>query len=180
MQVTTHSLEALKYTDMDAHFMRARVGVHSDVQVTSGLKGSDVEMCPSEHQVVHQVFTAAMDMSRLRREMQEDPDVVGLARFLLRVAYRLTILAAIENADRTRNSSRAGKDKLYLTLIGGGVFGNDPAWIYEAIQENQHLIAESGLSVVLVIYNRKRLSAELLSAFKALTEDLHGTVTVVQ
>ena len=37
----------------------------------------------------------------------------------LEAPYEATLLAA----------TRSGIEKVYLTLLGGGVFGNDPAWI---------------------------------------------------
>lgn len=31
-------------------------------------------------------------------------------------------------------ADRPGRDRLFLTLIGGGVFANDMGWIYDAIR----------------------------------------------
>ena len=43
---------------------------------------------------------------------------------------------------------------MYLTLLGGGVFGNPTAWILDAIERSLRLFTDSGLDVVIVSYGR--------------------------
>lgn len=57
-----------------------------------------MELCPDEAQTVHQVFTAALDLAGLPG--RASPEVVAVARLLLAVAYRLTLLAGVANSQR--------------------------------------------------------------------------------
>ena len=50
------------------------------------------------------------------------------ARIILKASYEATLLAAIYN----RNNG--GTNKVFLTLLGGGAFGNKIDWIMDAIQ----------------------------------------------
>ena len=43
---------------------------------------------------------------------------------------------------------------VYLTLVGGGVFGNDLNWIVAAIRRAVGLFSDSGLDVAIVSYGR--------------------------
>jgi len=50
------------------------------------------------------------------------------ARLVLEVSYEATICAAILNGQQT------GHKRVYLTLLGGGVFGNWTEWILTSIK----------------------------------------------
>lgn len=63
------------------------------------------------------------------------------AKQILKSTYPATILAAYW----------AGRQVVYLTLIGGGVYGNKIEWILDAIQETFPFIAEKRMHVYLVI-----------------------------
>jgi O-acetyl-ADP-ribose deacetylase (regulator of RNase III) len=69
-----------------------------------------------------------------------------LARLILDATYDATLTAGRTNAQATGNST------VYLTLIGGGVFGNPAAWIVSAIERAIERHANSGLDVVIVSY----------------------------
>jgi len=141
--------------------------------VTSGEKREGkIELC-GDGQFVNQVFTAAMNLGGFVGEMSKSSIVENLARFLLRGAYKATILSAIENS-QTQPSSVIGKDKLYLTLIGGGVFGNKYNWITDAIMEWKNLIINSGLQIYLVIYNTYSIDDESLTKFQCLVAETGG------
>ena len=51
------------------------------------------------------------------------------ARMVLEATYEATLYAALENYMKTKNN------KVYLTLVGGGVFGNDVKWILDSIKK---------------------------------------------
>ncbi|MDD4864801.1 MAG: hypothetical protein PHE38_12420 [Alishewanella agri] len=51
-----------------------------------------------------------------------------MASLILEAAYEATFAAAIMNTKQT------GNKRLYLTLLGGGAFGNQPQWILNAIK----------------------------------------------
>lgn len=68
------------------------------------------------------------------------------ARLVLEASYESTFLAAIQNLKRT------GCNKLFLTLIGGGVFGNPQSWILDAIQRSLALFRNVDLDVAVVSF----------------------------
>jgi len=86
-----------------------------------------------------------------------------------------TILSAIENS-RSQPESLSGKNKLYLTLIGGGVFGNEHSWITEAIYSCQDIIKQSGLEIYLIIYADYTCDEESLQTLQFLVAETNGTV----
>eukprot|EP00727_Mastigamoeba_balamuthi_P009809 m51a1_g5450 hypothetical protein (729) ;mRNA; r:207360-209972 len=112
------------------------VALHLDVQVTyAGFEGEELRLIkcpvkpngPSDRDIhlIDQVFCAAMNIAQ-GSAGEKNATVPGgqeKARFLLRAAYRGTYTAAV--AYRC--------PRLFLTLIGGGVFGNSVADIYDII-----------------------------------------------
>jgi hypothetical protein len=73
-----------------------------------------------------------------------------VARLVLEAAYEATLWAGVLTAART------GVTDVLLTFMGGGVFGNAPAWIHEAIGRAVALVGTAGasLSVRLCHYQR--------------------------
>ncbi len=67
-----------------------------------------------------------------------------LARLVLDGAYEATLMAAAINADRT------GNNRAYLTMLGGGVFGNHPRWIVDALDRALALLGGRALDVAVV------------------------------
>ena len=70
------------------------------------------------------------------------------ARLVLDAAYEATLAAAVVNAQATGNHT------VYLTLLGGGVFGNTPSWILSAIERGLEIFAHADLDVAVVSYGR--------------------------
>ena len=68
------------------------------------------------------------------------------AQLVLEASYEATICAAILNYAKT------GNNKLFLTLVGGGVFGNDEDWIIAAIRRALDRYKHVGLDVIVVSY----------------------------
>jgi len=163
--------------DPDRFLRSAKVGVHRGVQVTSGLKGSTVELCSDPNQTITQVFTAAANLADVPPDVAADARVVAVAQLLLKVSYTLTLWAGAWNSQRApppRDPSQ--RPTLYLTLVGGGVFGNRLCWIHDALQSNADLIQASGLDVRLVVYNKNSIPSSDLADF----ERLAATILVVQ
>lgn len=104
-------------------FDAIRVGVHDAAQVALGYDW-DGGVTGPEPRLISQVFTSTVAgggygaARNLGREGFE-----AVARHLLRAAYLGTLLAAVS----------LGRDRVVLTLIGGGVFGNPMPLIWEAI-----------------------------------------------
>ena len=68
------------------------------------------------------------------------------ARLILEATYEATLCAALLNASKT------GSNKVFLTLVGGGVFGNETAWIVDSLQRALALYKDAALDVAIVSY----------------------------
>lgn len=122
---STDQREALK-----AHL---RIGLHWQVEVT--------DVPPPGH-LVSQAFCSALPVA-YQRHRQTLP-WQRFASLVLEAAYEATLLAAVLNHART------GCPLVYLTRLGGGVFGNAPAWIDAAIEHALARVEGRGLRVVMV------------------------------
>jgi hypothetical protein len=68
------------------------------------------------------------------------------AQLVLEASYEATICTAILNAVKT------GNNKLFLTLLGGGAFGNKTDWIVSSIKRAFDLHKNADLDVSIVSY----------------------------
>lgn len=68
------------------------------------------------------------------------------ARLVLSAAYEATLWAGLLNAART------GDARVYLTLLGGGAFGNDKVWISDAIAGALASFSRTRLDVRIVCF----------------------------
>lgn len=111
--------------ERDKLLAKVKVGVHLDVLAEFGDRTADGMAVNAHPHRINQVFCAAMNIQQgvtgSRNAALKDGR--EKAKFLLRAAYHGTYLAAIAN----------GCKKLYLTMIGGGAFGNWFEDIFEAI-----------------------------------------------
>lgn len=123
-----------------------KIGVHSDVGVTF----SDRYIPAPAGLTVTQAYCSALSCaySGLAAAHWEP-----FARLILEAAYEATLWAAVLNALRqlpSQAASSAGantgpslehKNKVFLTFLGGGVFGNDMTWICDAIGRAMAVVA---------------------------------------
>jgi len=79
-----------------------------------------------------------------------------VARLILEAAYEATICAAIQN------SAATGNNKLFLTLLGGGTFGNETVWILDAIKRALTLYIQYDLDVAIESYHSSNQSVQQL------------------
>lgn len=75
------------------------------------------------------------------------------ARLVLQATYEAVFCAA------RLNRAETGNDRLFLTLVGGGAFGNRERWIADAIIRAAAIHADSWLDVQIVSYGRPRAIA---------------------
>jgi hypothetical protein len=120
-----------------------RIGVHRDVEVTRP---------EARGQTVSQVFCSALPVAYTTIPPAR---WATLAQLVLDAAYEATMWAAVLNASR-------GSRLVYLTLLGGGAFGNDLAWIVAAIRRALHQVRAVALDVHIVSYNRQNEAVERL------------------
>ena len=126
-------IEGLDRAERDALAERLRVGVQWRTEVT--LSGSG--------HAVTQVYCSAVPIAYSPHSATAWEPV---ARLVLDATYDMCLTAARINADRSGNRT------VFLTLVGGGVFGNPTSWIVEAIDGALQRHADAGLDVALVSY----------------------------
>lgn len=112
---------------------------------------------------VSQAYCSALPVAYGRQPRAQWTD---FARLVLDAAYEATLAAAALNASQTGNNT------VFLTLLGGGVFGNDDAWITGAIERAYGRFRHSGLDVRIVSYGRSHPAvAALLRRCQAAEQD---------
>ena len=111
-----------------------RIGVHSGVEVTLNNAGHTVA----------QAYCSALPVaySNISAVHWE-----SFARLILEGAYEATICAAIISAQQT------GCNRLFLTTLGGGAFGNDKNWILDAIRHAVTRYRHFEIEVYIVSYD---------------------------
>ena len=120
--------------DLDALRACLRIGLHQDVEVT------DIEPGPS----VSQAFCSAMPVSY---SGLQPASWRPLACLVLEAAYEATLHAAALSAAGGRSN------RVLLTRLGGGAFGNAATWIDAAIGRAIRLFGDDELDVVLVSFS---------------------------
>jgi hypothetical protein len=123
--------------ERDALRQLLRVGLQLSTQVTLG------ENCTTH--CVSQVYCSALPVgySPYNKELWCE-----FAQLVLEATYEATICAAILNA--AENVAAPSNRNVFLTLVGGGVFANEPAWILHALERALHLYKGYDLDVSIV------------------------------
>lgn len=128
-----HRLQAASESELDRLRQLLRIGIQWNTQVT---------LNDARH-TVSQAYCSALPIAY-------SPHASSLwaafARLVLEAAYEATICTAI------LNMMSHGSNRLFLTLLGGGAFGNDTAWIIGGIQRALNLYKHVDLDVAIVSY----------------------------
>ncbi|WP_020529271.1 hypothetical protein [Flexithrix dorotheae] len=104
----------------------------------------NTEVTISENKnIVTQAYCSALPVgySTLDHGLWED-----FAQLVLDATYEATFYAALKNFEHTKNNN------VYLTLVGGGAFGNQYEWIFEAIRKSIHKFRKTPLIIKMVSY----------------------------
>ena len=133
LQEIDSKLSSMSESQLDDLRGMLKVGLQWDTQVT---------LRDCEH-LVTQAYCSALPVaySGLPSRSWEK-----FARLILEAAYEATLAGAVKNASKTGNTS------VYLTLLGGGAFGNDQGWILDAIRRAARLYRRVGLDVKIVSF----------------------------
>lgn len=140
----------------DSLIKKLRIGVMKDTEVTCKSFGSADHTNPEGHtQLVSQTYCSAcaVGYSSAASECWEP-----FAKLVLDGAYEATLHAACLNA--LENEGRHGSKKVFLTALGGGVFGNDLAWIVSAMDRAFHRFEGIDLEVAVVSYGSRQAGLE--------------------
>jgi hypothetical protein len=129
-----------------------QIGIQLDTQVTLG----------AASHTVSQAYCSAMPVAYTSHGSHPwEP----FARLILEAAYEATFCAAILNKART------GCDRLFLTMLGGGAFGNRLEWILAAIRRSLIAYPDFGLNIAIVSYRASnRDIQQLVQEFAATNE----------
>lgn len=140
------------------------VGHHRNCEVCleRDLKRPDhFSMFHNKKQFVNQVFCSAFNFSE---NVIFNSFTTTIAQHIMNSMYESTILAAILN--HLEHPELPGSNKCFLTLLGGGVFGNPREIIAPAIVRTLELISKSGLDVNIMLY-----SDDIFANYLPLLED---------
>ena len=130
-------LEASSEKERDQLRQRLRIGVQWNTQVTIG---------GSSHTVT-QAYCSALPVGY----SNHPPGLwEGFARLVLEASYEATVCAAI------LSSLGTGNHRLFLTLLGGGAFGNSTDWIIDSIKRALKLYEDWDLDVAIVSYGASK------------------------
>lgn len=110
-----------------------RIGIQSDTQLT----------IENSSNFVTQGYCSALPIAytSIKSDLWE-----SFARLVLEATYEATFYAALQNYENTKNN------KVYLTLVGGGVFGNNIEWILDAIKKAVFKFNQTPLDIRIVSY----------------------------
>ncbi len=133
LQDVHDQLTAMNESERDELRQKLRIGIHRETQVTLG---------KCSHTVT-QAFCSALPVAYCAHPGSLwEP----FARLVLEAAYEATFCAAALNSIKTSNR------RVFLTLLGGGAFGNESEWILAAIERSLKLFSQTRLEVAVVSY----------------------------
>lgn len=141
-------LKSMTEVERDELRQSLRIGIQWDTQVT-------ISEC--EH-LVSQAYCSALPVAYrpYSYNLWEE-----FAKLVLEASYEATFCAAIINSNRT------GSKKLFLTLLGGGAFGNRYEWITAAIKRALMIYADYDLDITIVSFlESKPIVQELIVAWR--------------
>jgi len=153
---------------------KSMICYHRRCQVTSGHRTQNI-LEKIEHNFSHtvdQILCAAININQgLNGAInQRAKDIENRCRFILELAYHSTYLSAIVN----------NRNHIFLTLVGGGAFGNNKEWIYDAILSAHRrwgIHASSLRLVTLVLFKGSDLHKSGLDKFRKVGIDYTITYT---
>lgn len=141
-------------------------------EITSGLRGSSEEQIDGLRRLLrigmqwntqvtlqgasHTVSQAYCSALPVAYSGHPSDEWEMFARLVLEASYEATFCAAIINAVKT------GSNKVFLTLLGGGAFGNEIDWIIGAIHRALAIHKDSGLNVGIVSYGSSQYHVKQL------------------
>lgn len=111
-----------------------RVGLHEDVEVTDKA---------AVDRTVSQILCSALPVAYAGHPASA---WARFARLVLEAAYEATLLAGVLDA------GRGASDRVLLTRLGGGAFGNADKWIDDAMTRALGIVAGFELEMVIVSY----------------------------
>jgi hypothetical protein len=144
LDAITQYLRTIAPDQIDSLRGKLGIGIHRDVEVT--------EAAGPDRPRVSQALCSALPIAYSE---VPSPHWKPFASLVLEAAYEATLWAAVLNAQR------GASNIVFLTLLGGGAFGNPSSWIHAAITRALQLMMTFNLDVRLVSYGTP--SSEILA-----------------
>lgn len=127
----TNKIKSSTESEIDELRKLLRIGIQWNTEVT---------ISNSKHTVT-QAYCSALPVAYSQHLSEH---WASFAQIILEASYESTLCAGI------LNSLKTGNNKVYLTLIGGGAFGNKITWIINAIKRSLELYRHLNINVVIV------------------------------
>ena len=134
LDLINKKLSQMSDDDLENLKGKLKVGVQWETEVTTA----------NSQQIVTQVYCSALPIGY--HSYINKSSFKNFAKLILEALYDATFFAAAENFQKT------GCAKLFLTLVGGGVFGNETDWIIDAISNSSKKFSNVPLDVKIVSY----------------------------
>ena len=139
-------LATLTPHDIDILRGKLRVGLHRDVEVT--------EAAGPDRPRLSQCFCSALPVAYSRIPPDQWQPFASL---VLEAAYEATMWAAVLNA------GRGASNVVFLTLLGGGAFGNHSSWIHDAIRRALEIMRLFEIEVRLVSHQAPSVEIQAIA-----------------
>ncbi|QLE59673.1 hypothetical protein [Nostoc sp. TCL26-01] len=133
----SRQLRELTHSEVDKLRQLLRIGIQWNTQVT---------LNDCQH-IVSQAYCSALPVAYSNYPCDLWAE---FARLVLEASYEATICTAILNLLNN------GNNRVFLTLVGGGAFGNQHEWIIDAIQRALNLYRNVDLDVIIVSYGSSK------------------------
>ncbi len=139
----THKLNKTSESERDELRQLLRIGIQWDTEVT---------ISDSKH-TVSQAYCSALPVAYSEHSSELWAE---FAQLILEASYEATLCAGI------LNYLSSGNNTVYLTLVGGGAFGNRNEWIINALSRALNLYKHVDLDVAIVSYGTSNESTQEL------------------
>ncbi len=132
-------IAALNYSEREKLKEKLKVGIQWNTEVTKSI---------TKHKV-SQIYCSALPVAYCHTDSIYWE---YFARVVLEATYEATLHAALINYDKTESA------KVYLTLVGGGAFGNEEHWILESLQQAIRKFRNTPLEIKVVSFGQSNMN----------------------
>ena len=150
-----HELLTSGAVDLNALRDALRIGLHVDVGVTFADRSAPLFIEKGEDIRVSQAYCSALSCAY---SGINDSDIwEPFAKLVLEASYEATLWATVRNSAHPR-----GSNKVFLTFVGGGVFGNKLEWISDAIGRAAAILDSEGADIDITVCHYRSIRTEVV------------------
>lgn len=149
------------------NYMRVKVGIHFETDVTFGLVKAGARGAVRHHttcrhygdndgrnQNIMQIYTSAVNL-HLNAPRHFTPaeyaNIETISQKMLKASYEGTLLAAALHGEQPEEDNK--QQEVFLTLMGCGAFDNKLEWVADALEDLVDDIQELNLKVTLLVFD---------------------------